>query len=309
MNQTQRRTYSSSAKRVQRRMEVLFIPSVYKVLKAQIKFFTSRVRIGISPSAALNSMPVMDDKMAEIIESLHLKAGLFAARDARKVITRETAKSAGAAKGLYSQLQPSLQLKRGGFGFNERMTREIQEYFRLHLLEKAVIPITATTRVRIETVLNKAAEEGWSVERILDELEGEGFLDMTRRRARTIVRTETVRASNFGTLAAADDSEFEQVKIWVAVDDPRTRRTHRHITGVDGEQRDLLNPFSNGLMFPGDPNGAASECVNCRCTMAIRAKRDAQGRLVPKKKPGLIISLASRLTDLYRRIAAMLSSL
>lgn len=30
--------------------------------------------------------------------------------------------------------------------------------------------------------------------------------------------------------------------------------------------------FSNGLMFPGDPNGGAAEVVNCRCTSDTRAR-------------------------------------
>lgn len=30
--------------------------------------------------------------------------------------------------------------------------------------------------------------------------------------------------------------------------------------------------FSNGLMFPGDPNGGAAEVVNCRCTSDTGAR-------------------------------------
>lgn len=303
MNTATRQTYSNNAKRIQRRMEALFIGSIYKALINQTKFFIRLARDN-GTSYAMSRMPVMDSVMSEVIENIHLKAGLFAARETRKNIMRETARSAGAAKGF----QSSLQLKRS-FGFNERMTADIQEYFRLHLLEEAVLPISATTKERIQTVLNRAVAEGWGVDTVIEELQGEVFREMTRNRARTIVRTETVRAMNYGTLAAANDSEFEQEKYWIAVNDNRTRRTHRHVTGVDGERRDLTAPFSNDLQFPGDPNGEAKETINCRCTIAIRAKRDANGRLIPKKREqGLLISLAQRLNEVYRRIAAVLSS-
>ena len=41
---------------------------------------------------------------------------------------------------------------------------------------------------------------------------------------------------------------------------------------VDGEIRELDEPFSNGLMFPGDPAGGAAEVVNCRCALLQRAR-------------------------------------
>jgi hypothetical protein len=118
------------------------------------------------------------------------------------------------------------------------------------------------------------------------------------------VRTETVRASNYGALAAAHDSDFEYEKIWIEVKDNRTRRSHRHSTGVGHEQRGLLDSFSNGLMFPGDPNGPASETINCRCTIAFEAKRDSRGRLIPKKPAIVRNLLVDALQGIYRRIAA-----
>lgn len=319
MNRTQRQGYASNELRVQKYIESKYLPKVYKALRLQIKFFVRLLNEG-GVNYALTRFPLMDENIASVVKSIHLDAGKYSARKTRQEITRETVKRTGAAKGLAGGCEPSLQLKEGydempyplelkrtGFGFNERMVSEIQEYFRLHLLEKAVLPISATTKARIETVLNKAVVEGWGVDRIIQELQSSEFLDMTKRRARTIVRTETVRASNFGTLAAAHHSEFEQVKIWIAVNDARTRRSHKHGTGVDGEERDLLSPFSNGLMFPGDPDGPAEEVISCRCTIAIRAKRDARGRLIPKKREGLLVSLASQLLNIGRRIASIVS--
>lgn len=53
-------------------------------------------------------------------------------------------------------------------------------------------------------------------------------------------------------------------KKWIATLDERTRDSHR---AVDGEIVELNEKFSNGLRFPGDPDGAPGEVYNCRCAM------------------------------------------
>ena len=58
------------------------------------------------------------------------------------------------------------------------------------------------------------------------------------------------------------------VKQWDSTLDGRTRPSHQ---AVDGEIVGVNEPFSNGLMYPGDSNGSASEVVNCRCCLLQRA--------------------------------------
>ncbi len=41
---------------------------------------------------------------------------------------------------------------------------------------------------------------------------------------------------------------------------------------MDGEIRELDDRFSNGLKFPGDPDGDAGEVINCRCALLQRAR-------------------------------------
>lgn len=279
-----------------RAMEKQFIAPVYKALRKQTSSFTKLAKTyGLDRARSYLSSQVMDDEMAKVIQNIYLKAGIY------------TAKKTRIAERGVKNFYPDLQVKRT-MGFNERMTTDILEYFRLYLLEKAILPISATTRERIETVLRKGIEEGWGVDEIVRKLESDVFRDMTRRRAEMIVRTETVRASNYGAMAAIHDSEFEYEKVWIAVNDARTRRTHRHFLSVEGEPRDLLVPFSNGLMFPGDPNGAPEETINCRCALAFEAKRDAAGRLIPKKKPAIVRNLfVDAIRVVYRRVAAFLN--
>lgn len=91
-------------------------------------------------------------------------------------------------------------------------------------------------------------------------------------RAKTIARTEGHRIQQTSTRdaqQAAKKKGADVLKQWDAALDGRTRDSHAR---VDGEIRELDEKFSNGLMFPGDPNGGAAEVVNCRCTDNTRAR-------------------------------------
>lgn len=96
-------------------------------------------------------------------------------------------------------------------------------------------------------------------------------------RAMTIARTEGHRIQIQGTMDAcerAKEKGADVVKQWDSTMDKKTRKSHQQ---VDGEIRELDEPFSNGLMFPGDPSGGAAEVVNCRCALLQRARRAAEG--------------------------------
>lgn len=87
-----------------------------------------------------------------------------------------------------------------------------------------------------------------------------------------IARTEGHRiqcASAMDALESAKEKGADVVKQWDAALDARTRESHQ---AVDGEIREVDKPFSNGLMYPGDPSGGAAEVVNCRCALLQRAK-------------------------------------
>lgn len=90
--------------------------------------------------------------------------------------------------------------------------------------------------------------------------------------AMRIARTEGHRIQIQGAMDAcykARDVGADVVKQWDATLDGKTRPSHQN---VDGEVRELDEPFSNGLMFPGDPSGGAAEVVNCRCGLLQRAR-------------------------------------
>jgi hypothetical protein len=103
-------------------------------------------------------------------------------------------------------------------------------------------------------------------------------LDVTEHRADTIARTEVNMAANAGVQSwgsVLSDAGFVTTKVWFAMDDARTRPTHRE---ADGQEVPLDEPFNVGgydLDFPGDPNGPAEEVVNCRCTHLIQTAEGA----------------------------------
>lgn len=82
-------------------------------------------------------------------------------------------------------------------------------------------------------------------------------------RANTIARTETHSVTQNGTLEGYKQAGLT-TKIWVSVNDAHTRNSH---ASLDGEERPINMPFSNGLMVPGDANGPAEEVCNCRCVI------------------------------------------
>lgn len=94
-----------------------------------------------------------------------------------------------------------------------------------------------------------------------------GIAAMDRRAAMKAARTAITSAHSLGKLKGyerAADMGIDVKKQWLAALDSRTRGSHRHL---DGETVKLDAEFSNGLKYPGDPDGPAPEVYNCRCTL------------------------------------------
>ncbi|MBU5470138.1 phage head morphogenesis protein [Falcatimonas sp. MSJ-15] len=95
---------------------------------------------------------------------------------------------------------------------------------------------------------------------------------ISKNKAMRIARTEGHRiqqTASYDAQKKAKEKGADIVKQWSAALDGRTRESHRR---VDGEIRELDEPFSNGLMIPGDHEAPASEVVNCRCALLQRAR-------------------------------------
>lgn len=158
--------------------------------------------------------------------------------------------------------------------------------------------ILDTTKKDVSRLLQQALREGWTIDEMSKQLEltWERYLDpnfttegrrlteeeilwFTERSPRfrrdMISRTETIKASNAGSLALYQAWGVVELKEWLATLDDRTRPTHLqawsdYSEGGNPGPIPLGATFSVGgseLMFPGDPRGAPEEVINCRCVV------------------------------------------
>lgn len=275
MNQAQRREYSAKFATQSERIERKFMGSIFDALEWQVNQALPIIKArGPEMAKGQIDMQVFNEKIEPILTDLHVVAGLEFANKGLTEINK-------AAR---------LRTKAASFGFNDEWANDIIAYFKLHLLDKAVIPVSQTTRDQILSVLEQGQREGWGYERIAAELQDPELLLW---RARMIVRTETLKASDIGRKLAADKSEYETGKEWIAANDHRTRHSHRAVDGeiVAQDAKFAVSIYVKGLPVgvdmmtgPGDPTASPGNVINCRCTAALVPLRDENGKLIPKQQ-------------------------
>jgi HK97 family phage portal protein len=143
------------------------------------------------------------------------------------------------------------------------MTDELTKYIKQRA-EAMSKEVTRTTIEKISRTLAEGIEAGEGINLLGDRVKAvyQGFPDY---RADMIARTEATAANNAGFIEGYKQSGVSNAKEWISTNDGRTRDTH---VSADGEIVGLDESFSNGLEYPGDPNGGADETVNCRCVLA-----------------------------------------
>lgn len=149
----------------------------------------------------------------------------------------------------------------------------IQDYVQKHAAD-LVTQVSETTKQGIRDAVQAGLEKG------------EGIPDMSARilegghfapsRANLIARTESTGVTNgSGTEALQSHARAVGAKLeksWLATPDERTRDSHAALDDLTWIPVD--EPFRNGLQYPGDPKGAATEVCNCRCTTLHRIAED-----------------------------------
>lgn len=123
---------------------------------------------------------------------------------------------------------------------------------------------------KITAQVSRGISTGMSFQEVAQQLAG--YTNIGFNNAVRIARTEGHRIqvqSGMDACYKAKDMGADVVKQWDSTLDGRTRPSHQK---VDGEIRELDKPFSNGLMFPGDPSGRPEEVINCRCALLQRAR-------------------------------------
>jgi HK97 family phage portal protein len=154
-------------------------------------------------------------------------------------------------------------------------------------LSEVFAGLNQTTTDKIMKIIEEGVSNSRTLQEISDNIvEDVGSPALNSSRANTIARTEVLTATSIGQAAAMQDAS--QVipnlkKMWINAGDDRVRgnpdgiykNTEADHWTLGGELIDHDGRFSNGLSYPRDPDGDASEVINCRCTFIMVPGDDA----------------------------------
>jgi hypothetical protein len=141
--------------------------------------------------------------------------------------------------------------------------------------------VSQTTSDAVTAAIHSARELGLSMDETAELVRSACFGDeITKTRAMTIARTETIGCMNAAELATAKLSGVVETKEWLTQGDDKVRGSHAE---QEGEERALDEAFTNGCQHPGDPEAEPEETINCRCTLLYHTK--AEIKLRDKKLP------------------------
>ncbi len=131
--------------------------------------------------------------------------------------------------------------------------------------ENKITAINDTVFSEIKATLTEGLNAGDPFDALIDRVKaiynayGQDTANVER-----IAVTETNSAMNGGRDAAMRVAGVEK-KAWQTSHLENTRQTHLEAEATSQDGIPIDQPFSNGLMYPGDPNGPPSETINCRC--------------------------------------------
>lgn len=125
--------------------------------------------------------------------------------------------------------------------------------------------ISETTREKVQSALSASLEEGLGARAIASRMAD--LPAFSKDRALLVARTEATRVTNGAPTEALLERQRTTgtrfTKTWSTALDARVRDEH---AAMEGETVSLDAAFSNGLMFPGEPN--------CRCVVTYAVVED-----------------------------------
>jgi hypothetical protein len=280
MNASQRRKYSRKVEKINRRLENEWFNRIRKTIQLKANIVISRLRAGGTSSAfSYLSNDLGNPDLANQVKNMYKAVGLVHAKRVNDELRSEPR--------ILKSIVEMFQTKR--IGFNSTWAAFVNDYLEKFLFEKITFDVNSTTRDALMRAVQRGINEGLGVDDIIRILEDWPY---ARFKAARIVRTEINRAANVGAMAGGSTFQFEQQKEWIAAMDNRTRGTnpkdhanHRELDGNIVNDGTAFTDVRNGdnLQFPGDPSASAASVINCRCSVALTAKRDERGRLIPKR--------------------------
>jgi len=165
----------------------------------------------------------------------------------------------------YNELK--ITKKQDVFDYNNE---NIQEFIRNITAEKVTM-IDETTMNEIKKILEESLPTD-SIEDIASKIDALYIDNIVPNRSTLIARTETVSASNFGSISGAiqaeADFDIKVLKKWLPTFDGKTRDTHMAMLDVKPiKLSERFNVGGSQMLYPADMNGSAGEVCNCRCAI------------------------------------------
>ncbi|UJQ43995.1 head morphogenesis protein [Klebsiella phage vB_KpnS-Carvaje] len=168
---------------------------------------------------------------------------------------------------------------RSSIGLTSRQEQTVQR-LRAALEKGEAGYVNSLTTVTDST--KNAVSAGKLSESQIDKIVEQTRLRYVKQRTETIARTESLRATSVGQDLAIREGQItgaisnELLKRWLYRHDTRTRDAHISAGETNG-WIPMNRPFSTPLgplMFPRDPNGSASNTINCRCRVQYSLPED-----------------------------------
>jgi hypothetical protein len=269
MTSKQRRSYWRRWHQLLKKHEDKFLPRVQKALTEEAKRLIREAE-DVGFQQAYRSLKLVNEQLLTAVNQMHKQV----ANEFGMMVNREL------KKGQKIRF------------FNANFLLTITEMLTRQALELLTL-VESTTKERILNILTEATTEQFTFFETAQQIEREIASPV---RALAITRTESNRAANLAALEAAKLQNYVVTKEWISVIDNRTRRfrekdqyDHSHL---DGKVLELYENFeqlgrTNGITAiaecPLDPQAPAAFTINCRCVLGFENKRDAQGRLIPKR--------------------------
>jgi HK97 family phage portal protein len=141
-----------------------------------------------------------------------------------------------------------------GYGLTDDMMQpKFLEWIKANGLDRAK-GINSTTKDKLRTTLSEGIASGEGIPKLRDRV-SQVYADAKGYRSTLISRTETITTVNAGALDTYKVANVQK-KEWLATMDSRVREAH---AAMNGEVVGIDEAFSNGSMYPDEPN--------CRCTI------------------------------------------
>lgn len=275
MNAKQRREYWRKVERLRAGLDRKYFESTKKSILNQFSRFAKDVKnYGVDGARVRLGLDIWEKELVKVFESLYKEAALLFGNATYRAVKIESGQ------------------KGETFGFNAQWTRDVLNF----LAQQGFIlvaDITKTTKDKLLQIVSLGIEQGLSVDEIVKSITSDENLAYAVMRARRIVRTEVMRASNMGAYLGAQSHKFEVDKQWISKIDSRTRRIpadefdHVELDGVVVGLNETFNSTGKkgepvAAMLPGDITAPAGFTINCRCTVGFIPKRDNNGNLIMK---------------------------